>query len=64
MDIEVDRDKCCGVGNCVEVAPSFFTLSDEDGHVVLLQAHASLDDAAAVREAAAQCPTDAIDVVE
>lgn len=59
--MEVDQELCVGSGNCVEVAKGAFKLNDED--------KAEVDDPAAVsieqlKEAAEQCPVDAILVEE
>lgn len=59
--MEVDQDLCVGSGNCVEVAKGAFKLNDED--------KAEVDDLTAVsieelKEAAEQCPVDAILVEE
>ncbi len=36
MKVTVDKDKCCGAGTCVLVAPDVFDQRDDDGVVVLL----------------------------
>ncbi|GII05697.1 ferredoxin [Planobispora takensis] len=62
MKITVDETKCCGAGQCVLTAPEVFDQRDEDGVVVLLEPEPGADQYAAVREAAAVCPTAAIEV--
>jgi len=61
MTIRVDEEKCCGAGQCVLTAPEVFDQREEDGVVVVLDAHPmAMADRAAAREAAAVCPTGAI----
>ena len=61
--IQVDRTACQGFGNCVLAAPHCFDL-DDDGLVTLLEEHPPHDRSAAAEQAAYDCPTDAITVVE
>ncbi|TWV53857.1 ferredoxin [Streptomyces misionensis] len=63
MRIEVDEDLCCGAGSCVLAAPTVFDQNDDDGTVLLLDPAPGAELGAAVREAAARCPTAAIRVV-
>jgi ferredoxin len=60
MRIEVDKDRCIGSGNCVEMAPRYFDQRDSDGVVEVLEQEVSLDDETSVREAADICPVAAI----
>ena len=60
MKITVEADKCCAGGQCVLAAPEVFDQRDEDGIVLLLDAEPAEEQHAAVREAAAVCPTAAI----
>lgn len=64
MKLTVDQDKCCGAGACVLSAPEVFDQRDEDGVVTLLTTEPASVHHAAVREAAAMCPTAAIGVNE
>ncbi|GAB2955222.1 ferredoxin [Nonomuraea fastidiosa] len=64
MKVTVDRDKCCGAGQCVLLAPDVFDQGEDDGIVLLLDAEPPESLHAAVREAAAVCPAGAIDVSE
>jgi ferredoxin len=57
VDVEIDRDRCMGSGNCVFLAPETFDLS-EDGHAVVLDPEAT--DEARLRVAAEGCPVGAI----
>jgi ferredoxin len=62
MKISVDEEVCCGAGQCVMVAPEVFDQRDEDGIVVLLDAEPSEDLQGAAEEAAAMCPSGAIEL--
>ena len=57
MKVRVDRDLCIGVGNCVALVPTVFTL-DEDNKAVVLDPTSVDDDA--LLEAAESCPENAI----
>ncbi|MFI5663745.1 ferredoxin [Streptomyces sp. NPDC051684] len=63
MKLTVDQGRCCGAGACVLSAPEVFDQRDEDGIVTLLTSEPASEQHAAVREAAAMCPTAAIGVV-
>ncbi|WNI19506.1 ferredoxin [Actinacidiphila sp. ITFR-21] len=60
MRVRVDREKCCGAGQCVLAAPGVFDQSDEEGIVVLLDPTPPAGAHAAVRDAAAFCPAGVI----
>jgi ferredoxin len=60
LDIVVEREKCCGFGNCVLAAPSVFALADQDGIVYALDPRPSVDLRADVEQAVADCPTEAL----
>ncbi|MDE0150302.1 MAG: ferredoxin [Rhodospirillaceae bacterium] len=64
LKIIVDRDKCVGSGECVFTAPEVFDQDEDDGIVVLLTdtPEEALWDSA--RQAARQCPANAIRVEE
>jgi ferredoxin len=64
MRVSADRDVCIGSGNCVLTAPAVFDQDDEEGLVVLLKAEVAPDDAGAVREAVARCPSGALRLVD
>ncbi|OWV11931.1 ferredoxin [Micromonospora wenchangensis] len=58
--VTVDRDRCCGAGNCVVTAPEVFDQDDTDGLVLLRDptpGGALLD---RVQRAADLCPAGAI----
>jgi ferredoxin len=63
MKITVDRDRCVGSAYCQRIAPATFDLGD-DGIAVVLHADVAGPQAAAAREAEADCPSMAISVVE
>jgi ferredoxin len=63
VQVAVDQGLCCGAGQCVLVAPEVFDQQEEDGLVVLLDPEPGERLAAAVREAAATCPTGAVRLV-
>lgn len=64
LRVAVDRDACCGSGNCVMTVPQVFDQDDEFGLVVLLDPEPPAEHAAAVRKAAHLCPAGAIDLLE
>jgi ferredoxin len=64
MKVTVDRDKCCGAGTCVLVAPDVFDQGEDDGIVILLNPEPPADLEAAAREAASVCPAAAIQLSE
>jgi ferredoxin len=57
----VDFDLCMSNGLCEEIAPKVFRLGD-DGSLEILNERPGDELAAAVREAVAACPTQAISV--
>ena len=63
MKITVDPDKCVGSAYCQRIAPATFDLGD-DGIAVVLDADVTGPQAAAAREAEADCPSMAISVEE
>jgi ferredoxin len=60
LDVVIERDKCCGFGNCVLAAPTVFALDENDGIVVALDPHPSADLRPQVEQAVADCPTEAL----
>jgi ferredoxin len=60
MKITIVEEKCCSVGQCVDVAPEVFDQRDDDGVAILLNANPPLEQHDAVREAARVCPAAAI----
>jgi ferredoxin len=64
MKVFVDRDKCCGAGQCVIVAPETFDQSEDDGIVILLEEEPPPEHQDAVRQAVRLCPGLAISVTD
>lgn len=74
--VEIDRTICQGFGACVELCPSGFILSDEDGKALLqgeeektndgrnVKSSIEIDDLGCYKQAEATCPFKAIKVVE
>ena len=74
--VEIDRAICQGFGACVELCPSGFILSDEDGKALLqggeektndgrsVKSSIEVDDLGCYKQAEATCPFNAIKVVE
>ncbi|GAA3128740.1 ferredoxin [Planomonospora alba] len=62
MRITVNRDGCCGAGQCVLAAPEVFAQGEEDGLVVLLDPSPPAELHDAVRRARSHCPTRSIAV--
>ena len=63
MKITVDRDRCVGSAYCQRIAPALFDLGD-DGVAVVQDADVTGPQAAAAREAEADCPSMAISTGE
>ncbi|GAA1914492.1 hypothetical protein GCM10009837_43980 [Streptomyces durmitorensis] len=64
MELRVDRHRCAGSGLCMAQVPAVFDQSDEDGKVLLNAPAPAPELAAAVRLAAARCPSGAITLHE
>ncbi|MET8685036.1 ferredoxin [Streptomyces sp. NPDC004732] len=60
MEVQVDRGRCAGSGLCMSYVPAVFDQSEDDGKVLLKSARPGAGSAAAVRGAAARCPSGAI----
>lgn len=60
MNCRVLRERCCGSGECVEIAPEVFRLDSRRRAVVIDDEAGTLEQ---LREAAGACPCEAI-VVE
>ena len=63
MKVRVDPDRCQGHTICSMIAPTLFTLDDEDGHSTAIDGEvpAGLEPKAA--EAIRSCPEQAISVI-
>ncbi len=59
MKARVDQDKCIGCGLCTSIAEAVFSFND-DGKAQA--GEVSADDEAAVNDAVASCPVEAIEV--
>jgi ferredoxin len=62
MRIELDRDVCIGSATCVGFVPTVIKIGS-DGHAILLSEDADGVDGSALAEAAANCPVEAIRLV-
>lgn len=60
LRVAVDRDRCCGAGNCVLTAPEVFDQDDADGLVLLRDPAPREALRERVQRAVDLCPTDAI----
>jgi ferredoxin len=63
MRIEVDWDLCESNGVCMGIIPEVFQLGDDD-MLTVLQPEVTPDTEALVRDAARQCPRQAISIKE
>jgi ferredoxin len=62
MTVKVDADLCTACGLCTDSVPEVFRMGDDVAEVITPQVPA--DKQEAVREAASDCPTEAIVVTE
>lgn len=63
MKVSVDKDLCAGCGVCVDVCPDVFVMDDDDKASVKVDpVPAEHEDAC--RDAADQCPSEAIIIEE
>ncbi len=62
MKVSIDKDLCTGCGLCADTVPDVFELVDDLATVKVTTIKTSLYDA--VREAADDCPTEAIIIEE
>lgn len=58
----MDPDKCQGHTLCAMAAPDVFRLSDFDGHASAIEGDVPAELEEAVRDAAATCPEQAIEI--
>ncbi|MET8430705.1 ferredoxin [Nocardia sp. NPDC004860] len=59
--VVVDMGKCSGLGMCEAVAPDVFEIAD-DGSLQVLKTVADISERNLLEEAAAACPTQAIEI--
>lgn len=63
LRVEVQRDRCAGYANCVELAPDIFELDEHDIAVVRAEDY-PVDERERLARAVRRCPPDAIVVTE
>lgn len=59
--IEVDRDRCTGIGMCESIDPDVFEVAD-DGDLIILRAE--ITDEELAHEATRACPAMALSIVQ
>lgn len=64
MKVRVQKDRCCGAGQCVLIAPQVFDQDINDGTVILLQDNPPQALQRLVLKAAEACPTRAIKLID
>ncbi|GLZ76692.1 ferredoxin [Actinorhabdospora filicis] len=64
MNVEADRERCCGSGMCALTAPDVFDQDAETGYVLVLLPEPPREWHDDVRSAAGVCPSGAITVRE
>lgn len=63
MKVRIKKDLCAGCSLCEDIAPEVFSMDEEDMATVLVE-EVPEDQQDAVREAAEQCPSEAIEIIE
>lgn len=63
MRVEVDYDRCTGLGVCEALAPHLFQVTD-DGSMRVVDGSPAEADRSALAEVVASCPTKAITVAD
>ena len=63
LKIEVDFDKCESNAVCMQVAPKYFEVRDDD-FLYILQEEVDTGDEAEAQEAVDRCPKQAISLLE
>lgn len=61
MRVEVNHDKCVGIGMCEVAAPNVFEVGD-DGQAHVLVDEVADEDVAGVQQAVANCPTESVTI--
>ena len=62
MKVKIDADLCTACGLCSDSVPEVFKMGDEVAEVIVDEVPAELEDS--VREAAEDCPVEAIIIEE
>ncbi len=62
MKVKVDRDSCAGCELCIDVCPEVFEMDDDLARAKVEEVPAEYEDA--VKEAAEDCPVEAIIIEE
>jgi len=60
MNAMVDKDKCTGCGLCADICPDVFELVDDLAAVIVDEVPSAAEEAC--REAASNCPVEAITI--
>lgn len=63
MKVRVDPDRCQGHTICAMIAPTLFTLDDEDGHSTAIDGEVPAGLEAKAAEAIRSCPEQAIGII-
>ncbi len=63
MKVRIDTNLCSGCALCQDIAPEVFGL-DEDNMATVLFEEVPEEHEDAVREAAEQCPSEAVEIIE
>lgn len=64
MKVTADHGKCVGTGNCAFAAPDVFDQDEVSGLVIVKQDEPGEQLLGAVRQAARDCPSGAIEIVD
>ena len=64
MRVQIDGDRCQGHGRCYDLAPDVFTDDDEGYSQLVGDGTIASADADRARRAVANCPENAISIVE
>ena len=63
MRVQLDRERCQGHGRCYVLAPAVFE-PDDDGYGMTIADDVAPEHHDAARKGAANCPEDAITIIE
>lgn len=61
MKVKIDKDLCIGCGNCESICPEVFKIKDDNKSYVIGKCEGNED---CCREAAENCPVEAIIIME